>query len=371
MSKTVFLIGAGLSRGLTDSQGLMPPLDNDFFQMLAKKHQSLPGEYIPRGNTIPHYKFRIDQEVPPYSQASDPGNIYWIYGLIQTIWHMSPIDLANKPFSLEEFITFLQLDRQEAIKIKNKQKSDTNYFVELVLEHRLLSYLKDFSRLALEDVSLLKLARLILAENSTVITTNYDLILESVIEKSSAETNKTFNIAFSKWNPKFAYAIRFSQKDSFNSSSINRPLFLKLHGSLNWSSISNTGTTNPKPENGLLLYNERQLHAYLELGHSMLYIPLIVPMTLYKQKYYLHPAITSVWRNALRELSECENLIVIGYSFPPTDFHVKKLFLDSFVGHELKNLTVINPDNSVVEKIKLLTNYRKPVKICRDITEYC
>ncbi len=379
MSETVYFLGAGANRGLTNPQGQKPPLDGDFFQLLAAQGKALPNEPIPRGATVPHYKFRLNGNVPPLDQASEPPNIYWVYDFIQWFWHISPKDLASKPFSLEELHTFLQLERQEATKSKDVKKAKECLFIELVLEHRLSNYLSEFSHKAKSDPEMVKFGEIVHKQKSTIITTNYDLIVEAVIDKAShSNSGATSKQSVPAWTVNDSYAVRFSEGDDWNTkvpSKHTRPLMLKLHGSLNWGSIVDVMANVPKPEKGLLFYLKKEFTGgYLTLGkqgkQQHLYKPLIVPMVLYKGEYLGHPAIQAAWKEARKELSKCQNLVVIGYSFPPTDFNVKKLFLEALYQRELKKLTIVNPDTSVVQRIKDLTHFQKPIIVCSDIGEF-
>lgn len=58
------------------------------------------------------------------------------------------------------------------------------------------------------------------------------------------------------------------------------------------------------------------------------------------------------------------------YSFPPTDFNVRKLLLEAFEDNALDELIVVNPNTSVVATIKDLVHYSKPVSVCYDLKEF-
>lgn len=377
MSETVYFLGAGANQGLTNSQGQKPPLDGDFFRLLAAQAKALPNESIPRGTTVPHHKFCSNGNAPPLEQASEPPNIYWVYGFIQRFWHILPRDLTSKPFSLEEVLSFLQLERQEATKSKNVQKTREYLFTELVLEHRLSYYLSEFSQEAKSNPEMVKFGEVVYEQKSTIITTNYDLIVEAIIDKAfHSKLGADSKQKTPAWNAKASYPGWFSEAADWTKkvpSKRARPLILKLHGSLNWAAVVDVKANVLKPEKSLRFYLEKEFTGgYLPLGkqNRYLYKPLIVPMVLYKGEYLEHPAIRAAWKDARKELSDCKSLVVIGYSFPPTDFHVKKLFLETLSQRELRKLTIVNPDTSVVQRIKDLTHFQKPVVVCSDIGKF-
>lgn len=101
-------------------------------------------------------------------------------------------------------------------------------------------------------------------------------------------------------------------------------ILIKLHGSLNWEFIP-TG----KP---VIFKADAIQPQYIDNNN---YIePAIIHPTLFKQEInddsrVLNPltqAILSQWKAAIRLLTEADKLLFVGYSFPPTDFHVRRIF---------------------------------------------
>jgi hypothetical protein len=96
--------------------------------------------------------------------------------------------------------------------------------------------------------------------------------------------------------------------------------------------------------------------------------PLIITPVLHKD---LSPGLFGqIWSMAKAELKACRRLVIGGYSFPPSDFHTRRLFLEAFEEHEPEELIVINPDTSVVETAKTLCHFNKPVVVCASLEEY-
>jgi hypothetical protein len=63
-------------------------------------------------------------------------------------------------------------------------------------------------------------------------------------------------------------------------------------------------------------------------------------------------------------------LVIIGYSFAPTDFHTRRLFREAFAENDLEELIVVNPNAALVSVAKELTHFNRPVLTCRDLEEY-
>jgi hypothetical protein len=62
--------------------------------------------------------------------------------------------------------------------------------------------------------------------------------------------------------------------------------------------------------------------------------------------------------------------VVIGYSFPGTDFHVEKMFREAFADHDLERVVIVNPDRGVDAKVRALTHYRGGLVTFDDLSSY-
>lgn len=64
-----------------------------------------------------------------------------------------------------------------------------------------------------------------------------------------------------------------------------------------------------------------------------------------------------LWKKAKYSLSKCRTLLVIGYSFPATDFHTRKLFLEAFTNNIVSELIIVNHDSNSIEETKRKSIY--------------
>jgi hypothetical protein len=78
----------------------------------------------------------------------------------------------------------------------------------------------------------------------------------------------------------------------------------------------------------------------------------------------------TVWEHARTELSQCKKFVIGGYSFPSTDFHIRRLLREVFSNKSPEELCVINPNTTIVKIAKDLCNFQKPVMVCKDIDEF-
>jgi hypothetical protein len=62
--------------------------------------------------------------------------------------------------------------------------------------------------------------------------------------------------------------------------------------------------------------------------------------------------------------------VVGGYSFPPSDFAMSKLFLDAFVDGRPEELVSINPDRSVAGRAAELCRFGRMPPIRENLEEF-
>ena len=90
--------------------------------------------------------------------------------------------------------------------------------------------------------------------------------------------------------------------------------------------------------------------------------PIIITPDLQKTYYFpghVYEKVFSIlWHKAKESLSTCESIVIIGYSFPPTDFYTKKLFLESFSNNsKLKEVILVNPDKNLLSVVGNLCHF--------------
>jgi hypothetical protein len=150
---------------------------------------------------------------------------------------------------------------------------------------------------------------------------------------------------------------------------------LKLHGSLNWYYYSGV----PKHQSPFIKYDSKKGKTILcnpyfwfnelpDINNEIL-VPLIITPVLYKQ-IRSNNLIYKTWVKAKKVLTSCKRLIIGGYSFPPTDFYTKRLFMEAFENQTPEEIIVINPDTSIVQKVKELSHFEKPVLACNNLDEF-
>ena len=135
---------------------------------------------------------------------------------------------------------------------------------------------------------------------------------------------------------------------------------LKLHGSVNWAKCEDCNSVTPWHLESFFHYFPgrpmvRRGVFNLEIGSKLSTLPhscgkklsndpVIIPPTWNKTEY--HGQLSRVWKDAAKELSEAENIFVIGYSFPESDLFFRYLFgLGTISDADIQRFWVFNPDS--------------------------
>lgn len=310
MSKVVIL-GAGASAGYENSEiGLRAPTANDFLQ--KARQLILDG----------HMNADLFRNLISF--------LCKYYNLHESRWLTSNINI-------EEVLTILDLDtgkfsmaREELIKL-----------IYLTLDKILYGDPCPHHKVIIEQFD----------ESDTIINFNWDLLVDNIISLSSSQNQR----------PDYCRDFEkiFLNEHWHDSMAISSgPKLLKMHGSLNWMYCNNCKSTYAYILSGKTgaeqiqdPHNER-LKCQKCNGFKM--EPVIIPPSLGKP-YDKWPAIDSIWIEAANALKGAEEVAVIGYSLPVTDFKAKWLFLESVAKRTspLRKLTVVDKyPNGLFEKYK-------------------
>jgi hypothetical protein len=328
--KTVFILGAGASVGAG------APLMADFLQK-AKQLNSL-GAF---GATAPqiqdvldaaykdlrpvHVKSKIDyQNIEELFSAVDIGQ------LIHSFGSRSPEMIDELRRSIVTFI-YRTIEQTVEIPFRNGKIGLPNGY-DMLSKH-VRKKIDQTARLGLSEVSF--------------ITFNYDTCLEFSLVRNGIGVDYGLGEPF--------------LNEAENNFQIKVPV-LKLHGSINWGTcpkckmlvpseidpFRRVGLTDLLDEGQVLRLNlgsgiSGQVHSCRTVLDPL---PFIVPPTWNKSSSAL--GLRDVWKRAAVELGSAENIVVIGYSHPPTDMFFKYLYaLGSNTDTHLEKFIVINgPDSS-------------------------
>lgn len=320
MTRTVLILGAGNTRALGCNKPMAkkPPLDADFFEIsrLGKVH------------VLSDVSDVLDDLVGEYST-----NLKQSLERAATYLYLKAIDSpAGSPYH-KGFVSFLRLLQIVLANTTNPLKVGKNS----LLYRFLLSELKNAKK----------------PENLSIITFNYDLMVERALDE----------IASNNGNEIFQFPTCYRLKDITSVTPINgQPQFvnigqphqgvdiLKLHGSMNWLSVH----TSDEPKPRTLFAPNREVHVadspmitwnlnWKRNKRKMYMKPIIVPPVSGKRGM-MHRCFEKPWKLAGERLRRADRIVVAGYSCPPLDIEARMLLSESFRKNDSKKLYVIDPN---------------------------
>jgi hypothetical protein len=312
--KRIFILGAGSSKG--HSEGLCPSI-NEFFSV-AK---------------------RLNIDLDSYSALAE---------YTKTKFAKSITDRRNK-IDIELLFTNIEIDIErrssfDLLELRQKLlKLIQTVLIEV--EKHIIGHKGEYDDFVLN-----------LKPNDTLINFNWDLLLDNKLgrlialndiksSKVKADVHPQYNnfiknlSAYSEWT--WAHA---SIQEPYVVWPANFGYLLKMHGSIDWFYCPND-RCRACHKVFPLLYSENTFRC--SECHEELDSLLIPPIL--NKGYRQYPLIRRVWNLAAQEIQSATELIIWGYSLPPTDFYSDWLLRQARVA-PITKLAIINPE--VIDKNK-------------------
>jgi hypothetical protein len=386
----VVILGAGASYGA--SLRHTPPIMRDFVRVgkkLAREDYSALWSFL---NTIGFSSSQIDLGHP---------NLEELYIILDTyskgLWHDREdefIDEIGKAFWKVPPVYFLEAFILEVTSISSMRaiKKSCKYHDYVVRELR---------------------------KGDTIISFNYDLIADASVSKNHKWTELD-GYGFPCFNLLERYENKYDSKFSSDVA------LLKPHGSLNWKAYEhrepNLGATNASLGMNfsmpILSFHQKldrtkassqtkieiqplakiKDHAYggplaVTLAHFYEAIvtaskgeewkfggiqapprnTFILPPSTSKFRDSSNPEeISTIWSAMRRALKMARDVLIIGYSFPPTDIEFSTLFRLAMNSKQENNakIRVVDPDPTLIERISEIAPKNKVVHIANSLKEY-
>lgn len=320
MTRTVLILGAGSTRALGNNNPIAkkPPLDADFFEISR----------LGNLNVFDDVSKVLDELVGDYS-----SNLKQSLERAATYLYLKAIDSpAGSPYH-RGFVSFLNLLQQVLARTTNPLKVSKSS----LLYRFLLNELK-----LVDD-----------PENLSIITFNYDLMVERALDEIATNNgDNIFNFPNCYRLKDVASTTGINGLEGFaNNRSGNLGIeVLKLHGSMNWLSVH----TSDEPRPHTLFAPNRELHIadstmiswnlnWKRNKRKMYVKPIIVPPVSGKRGM-MHRSFEPLWGIAGRRLKEADRIVVAGYSCPPLDIEARMLLSENLRRNENKKLYVIDPN---------------------------
>ena len=308
MNKTVFILGAGAS--ISHSQGNFPSY-NDFFskaRTLNLINDKNSGEVLDKYKGLRNY----------------------ILNVIKT-----DILSEKSTVDIEMLMTFIDIeientDNRESYQIYKKRLLEIIIMLFEELSNNLKAKKGDYNDFV-ENIK----------DNHTVITFNWDLLLDRIL-KDKKQYDNLNDLILSEMN-----LIAFNRP--INSKLLsNNGYYLKLHGSIDWQYCPNSNCD----ANNKILISEGNVCGRCFKHFNRLIIPPII-----NKQYKTYPFIEKLWTLASIQLEAAQEVVIWGYRLPPTDFYSNWLL--SKTSNKVKKVSIVNPDCILPSKRKDIRLNRK------------
>lgn len=273
--ETVYVLGAGFSK----SVGC--PLVSEFTKTelineVKRKLSNNASDLTKFAQVSRYVRDRIDDRYCEDNIESVLGHV----AAAKYLYMGSTTELRNQKYPAKDIFTDIQWFIVKILEQKTKAIISREYF----------RFLKD-----------------ICSEEHTVITFNYDLVLEKVLERLKQ---------------RFRYGIEKER-------SADR-LILKLHGSVNWVYCYACGPVVVGPA----VVSDSYVAPAIYDGTincpncgSKKIEPVLIPPVLYKDAFYQNSKwIRELWMKAYQELSSAQKVVFIGFSMAENDAYARELF---------------------------------------------
>jgi len=326
MSKTVFILGAGASYSHSNKEF---PLINDIF--------------------------KVAKQLLVTSLITDINTLNLNYECVETYinekFNKSILDSRQK-LNIEDILTNLEIDFE---------KTKSNY-LQIIRDKIILIILNVFHILTNKSYYYKRNSDYFLfynqlKDNDTIITYNWDLLLDNILDRekliSKIKDRNLYEDDIENTLKKqyLRMLMDLSAYRDYYNFRINAPYekyhsegyYLKLHGSIDWLYCPNEdcGLYSKVFPIEKIIGEEYLIAEYKCRECSSKMKHLIIPPVLNKN-YSSFPFVKKLWNIALEEIQSADELVIWGYRLPPTDFYNRWLFRQK--SDKLKKVTIINPD---------------------------
>ena len=272
------------------------------------------------------------------AESSDSGKADRVHKLLTYLYPGFEEELRNYP-NIEDFLNLLEMaqkfNTEEFIASKAWSERRLEEIKQITIK-AVTEYIWERMRKKDSQRTVDEFVRLAMKPPDTIITFNWDLIIERSLENYPK-------------NPTFEYSYSRKRKSKVFS-------LLKPHGSIDWFRKSVVKKLDPKTDT-LHLDKELCVFPYFSRATSpklLDAVPIIVPPVAAKE--FNFEFLKRTWRGVYRAVSDATELYVIGYSLPKEDQFARLVLRRALRYNIIKagrgdkepvRLTVVNPDETV------------------------
>lgn len=366
MSESVFILGAGCSRnyqGRSAIEGLVAPLQTDFFGNAAVY---LRGIAESEANPLLSV-YNIDAVLTRLAHFFVPQCRPEPEGFTNAARVRENLDrtldtLIEAKVTLEDALSVVDTwtRNQKAIPSAAFDPRDLDRLIELLCEVLAAALGGEHCEL---HASLAGVVR----PGDTVISFNYDTLIDEALLRTSRLSISGYSVPFSKHlcseiSDKLLVSRQTSQTVAEPSGEAGSVDLLKLHGSVNW--LRCTACPHLYLDRGIpglgfmaylwrrreLMWGLKTILAFTRCGVCKADTKRIImpPVSL---KHYSDPVFVLLWRKAREAIVNARRLVVIGYSLPLTDITARLLLEWHEEPWSQKSVVIVDPDEGVRRRL--------------------
>jgi hypothetical protein len=320
--KAILIMGAGATKGAlcgTRSPRITPPLNSDYFEILAKFVRTTEGKrYISSYERLMTFLDReIGQKGVQEMTMEQVFNVLFISKDLPEIFHRGQ-GRRREPGYRQEIMDFLSLLVRLFHFVQSKSNKKDN-----LSHHEIIA-----NSLSPGDV---------------IMTLNYDTILDNALCSVG-------------WDPRTGYGFQANVRYTFAHPPINpkfkNVVLLKPHGSFNWfakgksDDIENVLERRPVSRivvSHLPMLNERRNQRLVRFFIPPLYT-----------KFFNNKFWRKLWRLTYEAAREKDRIIVIGCSLIATDYHLRAILSKAMYdrGKKYREIILVDPSSKVQASLK-------------------
>lgn len=198
-----------------------------------------------------------------------------------------------------------------------------------------------------------------LRPSDSLVTLNYDLIVESTLDENDFRLDKMAELL----NP----TIRATAPAGLHKWEFENGWYLKLHGSINWYYCSNPDCVG-RQFITVLETHRRDIPPFCNSCGSAIEM-VIVPPTMNKA-FGKYPRLGAIWSIVQRELASSTCIVFIGVGFRLSDYYLSWLIKSSCVGkeHAERLVVLVDKDEELPDRVEELVG-KRPV-YCGSLKSY-
>lgn len=202
---------------------------------------------------------------------------------------------------------------------------------------------------------LVALAKEWIERRATVITLNYDTLVERAAKRSAPNSPLTdfYRLPLARGAARTAAVL---------AGDVNHALLhlIKLHGSVNWYYSGRSDF--PGEQVYYVEYGEedRWKQAHFDRQNLPDKVPFIVPPIALKSPFYGMQLLGMMWQQARHAVGRADRLFFLGYSLPPTDLPMGWFVLDS-VSDKTPEAHIVNVADTTEDRSRLVDRYRNVI----------